>query len=246
MAGFRWIFFDLFDTLCFVDEDLYYGGKRESAEAAGLPFEGFMEAWKGTSPEASVGKLRDPFSRASAALKRLGIEDRIVAAEVARMDIETIQKCVEFYPGATDALAALRSTGFLLGLISNATATTAFVLGPLHMRDRLDKLVFSYEVGAVKPDRAIFDRALERSGARPEESLFVGDGANHELDAARELGFATLRIDHPIKGETFRNPGTLSTGDHPVVRSFEEMLSLPWLVPLGEPEEGEGGSAQGS
>lgn len=240
MPGFRWIFFDLFDTLCFVEEETYYEGKRLAAEAAGLPFERFIEAWRKTSPEASVGKLRDPFARAKATLDSLGVGDRLLAAEVARLDIETIQQCVSFYAGATDALACLRSQGFSLGLISNATATTAFVVSPLHLRDRLDTLMFSYEVGAVKPDAAIFSKALQRAGARAEESLFVGDGANHELDAAKALGFTTLRIDHPSKGETFRNPETLSVGDHPMVRSFEEMLALPWLVPM-EPQPEAGG-----
>jgi putative hydrolase of the HAD superfamily len=238
MPGFRWIFFDLFDTLCFVDEEVYYQGKRASAEFAGVPFDAFMEAWRKTSPEASVGKLRDPFARAMAALDRLGAADRLLAAEVARLDIETIQQCVGFYPGATDALAELRALGFSLGLLSNATATTAFVVSPLHLRDRLDKLVFSYEVGVAKPDAEIYAKALARAGGRVEESLFVGDGANRELDAAAALGFKTLRMDHPTKGETFRNPDTLSTGDHPTVRSFEEMLALPWLVPV-EPQQGD-------
>jgi len=239
MSGFRWIFFDLFDTLCFVDEEVYYEGKRASAEAAGVPFDVFMEAWRKTSSEASVGKLRDPFARAMAALDRLGAADRLLAAEVARLDIETIQQCVGFYAGATDALAALRAMGFSLGLLSNATATTAFVVSPLHLRDRLDKLVFSYEVGVAKPDEAIFAKALARAGANAEESLFVGDGANFELDAAAAMGFATLRMDHPTKGETFRDPATLSAGDHPMVRSFEEMLALPWLVPM-DPYPGDG------
>lgn len=228
---FRWVFFDLFDTLCTVDEEVYYEGKRLSAEAAGVPYEAFIEAWRTTAADASVGKIRDPFARATAALGKLGAADRTAAAQVARLDIETIQRCVDFYPGATDALASLRAQGFSLGLVSNATATTAFAVAPLHLRDRLDKLVFSYEVGVAKPDPGIFTKALERAGALAAESLFVGDGANRELDAAAALGFATLRMDHPNKGETFRNPDTLSRGDHPVVRSFEEMLALPWLVP---------------
>lgn len=232
MAGFRWVFFDLFDTLCTVDEAAYYEGKRLSAEAAGVPYEAFLEAWRSTAVEASVGKLRDPFARASAALGKLGAADRTVAAQVARLDIETIQRCVDFYPGATDALASLRAQGLSLGLISNATATTAFVVAPLHLRDRLDRLVFSYEVGVAKPNPGIFTKALERAEALANESLFVGDGANRELDAASELGFTTLRMDHPTKGESFRNPDTLSKGNHPVVRSFEEMLALPWLMPM--------------
>lgn len=238
---FRWIFFDLFDTLCRVDEEVYYAGKRASAQAAGLDFDAFIAAWRRTSSEASVGKLRDPFARARAALESLGVTDRAAVAEVARLDIETIQECVSFYRGATEALASLRASGFSLGLISNATATTAFVVGPLHLRERLDRLVFSYEVGATKPDPVIYLKALERAGSRAEESLFVGDGANRELDAALELGFATLRVDHPEKGESFRHPESLSSGEHPTVGSFDAMLALPWLRPVASAPDGGAG-----
>lgn len=230
MGRFRWIFFDLFDTLCTVDEPVYYEGKRAAAEACGLDFDAFMAAWKATSPEASTGALRSPYARAEASLAAMGCSDRRAAAEVARLDVETIQHCVRWYGGAQGALGALRERGFSLGLISNATATTAFAVGPLGLRGLLDVLVFSYEAGVVKPDPAIFRFALNRAGAAPESSLFVGDGANHELDAARDFGLATLCMDHPEKALSFRDPDGLSSPDHPRVGGFEELLSLEDLA----------------
>lgn len=224
-----WIFFDLFDTLAAVDEKVYYAGKRAAAEAAGVPYEDFLRAWKETSPDASVGRLRTPFDRALKALSALGFMDRAAAAAVARLDVETIQRCVHLYEGGEECLKTLRERGFRLGLISNATATTAFVVSPLRLRELLDLLVFSYEAGAVKPDRLLFERALTRAGCRAQEALFVGDGANRELDAARDLGFQTLWMDHPVKALSFRDPDGLSSEDHPRVRSFSELLSLPEL-----------------
>ena len=38
MPPYRWVFFDLFDTLCTVDEEVYYEGKRAAAEVAGLDY----------------------------------------------------------------------------------------------------------------------------------------------------------------------------------------------------------------
>lgn len=229
MALPRWVFFDLFDTLATVEEEVYYAGKRAAAQAAGVPYPLFLESWKKTSPEASVGRLRTPFDRARQALMALGIEDRAAAAEVARLDVETIQRCVRLYDGAEACLRRLRERGFRLGLISNATATTAFVVSSLRLRELLDLLVFSYEAGAVKPDPAIFRRALDRAGCHAGEALFVGDGANRELDAARALGFATVQMDHPVKALSFRDPDGLSSPDHLRVASFEELLDLPLL-----------------
>lgn len=229
MPPYRWVFFDLFDTLCTVDEDVYYEGKRASAEVAGLDYESFLAAWTSTSQEASVGKLKTPYARAEQALAKLAVSDRHVVAEVARLDVETIQACVRYYEGAQDALRTLRERGFSLGLISNATATTAFAIGPLGLRNMLDTLVFSYEVGATKPDPAIYRTAFQRSGCPPRSGLFIGDGANRELDAARSLGMDTLCMDHPFKAHTFRNPETDSDPSHPAVHSYDELLSLPIL-----------------
>jgi len=228
-ARFRWLFFDLFDTLVAVDEAPYYEGKRRSAEAAGVEYERFLAAWRDTGKAASIGEIRDPYGRALEALKSLGVTDRAKVAEVARLDVETIQGCVRFYEGAAEALASLRGLGFRLGLISNATATTAFVIQPLHLRERLDLLVFSYEAHALKPEPAIFQKALGRAACAPGEALFVGDGANRELDGARDLGFATLCIDHPVKADSFRDRDGLSAPDHPRVTSFAELAALPDL-----------------
>ena len=228
-ALYRWIFFDLFDTLCTVNEPVYYKGKKLAAEIAGLPYESFMKAWKATGPAASVGQIRDPFARAKSALESCGVYDRAKIAKVAQLDVETIRECVFFYEGAKEALGSLREAGFKLGLISNATATTAFIVQPLKLRERLDLLVFSYEARAVKPDRAIFDLALRRAGCKASEAIFIGDGANHELDGARKAELATLCLDHPVKAESFRGRDGLSGKDHKTVKSFSELLALPDL-----------------
>lgn len=226
MGKYRWLFFDLFDTLVLVDEKVYYEGKKESAELVGLDPEKFINAWRNTSEEALVGKLRDPFARATAALKAMGAEDRSLSAKIAMYDIEILQRCVSFYDGATEALSSLRGIGFNLALLSNATATTAFIVSGLHLRDRFDQLILSYEIGCKKPDPMFFQIALERTGAVPEEALFIGDGANRELDAALESGIGSLRISHPVKAHSFMNKDSLSSHDHREVHSFKELLAL--------------------
>ena len=226
MGRYRWLFFDLFDTLVVVDEDIYYKGKAESAEAAGLDPDEFIEAWRSTSEPALVGKLKDPFARATEALKILGKEERSLSAKIAMYDIEVLQRCVSFYDGATETLTVLRDCGFNLALLSNATATTAFIVSTLHLRDRLDHLVFSYEIGCRKPDPRFYQIALERTLAVPEESLFIADGANRELDAARDAGIETLKICHPVKALTFMNRDNMSSDGHREVGSFSELLAL--------------------
>lgn len=226
MKNLKWIFFDLFDTLVFVNEDIYYKGKKEAAQLVGINEEDFISAWKSTSEEAIVGKLKDPFQRANEALKRMGVQDRNISAKIAIYDIETLQQCVSFYDGATETLSFLREKGFNLALLSNATATTAFILSPLHLRDRFDHLILSYEIGFKKPDPNFFKIALERTSAPPEETIFVGDGANKELDAAKACGIKPVRINHPQKAHSFMDKNNLSSNDHDEVASFRELLKF--------------------
>lgn len=229
MNRFEWVFFDLFDTLCTVEEPVYFEGKRRTAEALGVEFEAFMKAWRSTSPDASTGVLKTPFDRAVRALETLGVRDRGAAMEAARLDVETIQRSVYLYDGAEECLKVLRDRGFKLGLISNATATTAFIVGPLKLRESLDLLVFSYETRCAKPAPEIYLKALDRAVAKAGEALFVGDGANRELDAAVELGMAAICINHPVKAHAFRDPNGLSKPTHPKVGGFDELLALPDL-----------------
>jgi putative hydrolase of the HAD superfamily len=65
----------------------------------------------------------------------------------------------------------------------------------------VDKIYASYEMKCVKPGREIFQKMMADSGMRPEESVFVDDGAAN-VATARELGFTVLQ---PKNGEDWRN-----------------------------------------
>lgn len=58
----------------------------------------------------------------------------------------------------------------------------------------VDEFVLSFEVGAVKPDAAIFATALEKLGVAAPDALMVGD--SEEADGgARTLGCAFALVD---------------------------------------------------
>jgi putative hydrolase of the HAD superfamily len=54
-----------------------------------------------------------------------------------------------------------------------------------------DFLGFSCELRSLKPDPAIFRRALASAGSTPEEAFFIDD-VRENVDAARSLGIASL------------------------------------------------------
>ncbi len=55
--------------------------------------------------------------------------------------------------------------------------------------------VFSYRVGCMKPERAIYEIAVRQFVVQPEETVFIDDlPAN--VAAARECGFHAIQYDH--------------------------------------------------
>ncbi len=87
------------------------------------------------------------------------------------------------YADTRSTLEALRERGLKVGVVSNVPAD----LRPVFKKHGLDGLVDSYthsfEVGAEKPDPAIFLAAAKSLGVKPNETLMVGD---HEVDRGAE------------------------------------------------------------
>ena len=55
-----------------------------------------------------------------------------------------------------------------------------------------DEVIASCKEGFIKPQREIYDIALERLGAKASESIFIDDKEKC-LAPARQMGFATVR-----------------------------------------------------
>lgn len=85
-------------------------------------------------------------------------------------------------------------------LLSNATSRLSRDLEALGIADAFDAVVNSSEVGAIKPEPAIFAHALARLGVAADAALFVDDAAVN-VAAARALG---LRAERYVDAEALR------------------------------------------
>ena len=75
------------------------------------------------------------------------------------------------------------------------------VLSKLGLTPHFDSVVISAEVGIKKPDPRIFDAALEQTGIKPEEAIYVGD-TEDDIKAARAAGMVPIRIQRDNEGNT--------------------------------------------
>lgn len=96
-----------------------------------------------------------------------------------------------FWPNEAmlEVLRRVRATGRRLVLLSNTSrAHVEFVRERWDVLDAFDACVLSFEVGATKPKREIFEAALARIGCEPSECFYTDDVAPY-VEAARALDF---------------------------------------------------------
>jgi len=96
--------------------------------------------------------------------------------------------------GARDALIALRSRGLATGVVSNFDQRLRPLLGALGVHHLFHAIVLPADVGAAKPDRAIFDAALKRLGLGGADVAYVGDRAEQDLLASRAAGLRPIDV----------------------------------------------------
>jgi putative hydrolase of the HAD superfamily len=109
---------------------------------------------------------------------------------------EALLAAVRFraYPEVPAVLARLRAGGARLAVVSNWDVSLHDVLERTHLRALVDAVVISAELGAAKPDPAIFRAALERLGAAADDAIHVGDSVEHDVAGARAAGIEAILV----------------------------------------------------
>jgi putative hydrolase of the HAD superfamily len=79
-------------------------------------------------------------------------------------------------------------------VVSNWDVSLHDVLERTRLRALVDAVVISAELGAAKPDPAIFRAALERLGATAGEAMHVGDSVEHDVAGAHAAGLEAVLV----------------------------------------------------
>ncbi len=99
----------------------------------------------------------------------------------------------ELYEDALPTLAALRTRGLKLGLLSNSARDLDEFVG--HHGLAVDAVLTSRAHGKTKPHEAIFRRMLELLGVAPGDALMVGDTIEDDVDGATAVGMRAVLVD---------------------------------------------------
>jgi putative hydrolase of the HAD superfamily len=99
------------------------------------------------------------------------------------------------YPHVREVLDVLRER-YRLAVVTDAQS--AYTRGELHkvgLLDYFDPIVISGDHGYRKPDRRLFQFALDGMGVAAENALYVGNDMHRDIFGAREAGMPTVMFE---------------------------------------------------
>lgn len=133
--------------------------------------------------------------------------------------LERVPSCVEPMPGAARTIAALRSSGLAVAILSNgwtelqkAKAAAVGFDGPVYV---------SEAIGAWKPDARAFEIATQSLEADVNRSIYVGDSPLTDVVGSKNIGMCAVWAD--LEGQTY--PEGVIAPDF-TITSLEELLEI--------------------
>jgi len=194
------IIFDLFHTLTAI-ESSWGNGLPFTCDMLGIDRDAWHDQLQLHSRSRLAGQEKDPFRIVSQMARAIDptIPDETIHAAIANR-IKRFEAALLDIPDETKtALQALRARGKKLGLISNADTMEVAAWDKSPLTGSFDAAVLSCSVGAVKPERKIYDICLARLGVKPSDAVYVGDGGSSELKGAQAVGMTTVMMVGIIK-----------------------------------------------
>jgi putative hydrolase of the HAD superfamily len=138
---------------------------------------------------------------AAAAFERLGLRGGDASERIADEYTALREHSVELYPDALDLLAAMRSRGVRLALVTNgASDAQRKKIERFDLERRFDAVLIEEELGAGKPDARVFREALARVECAATESWMVGDNLHRDVAGAQGAGITGIWVDRERRG----------------------------------------------
>lgn len=200
----QWLFFDLGSTL--IDETKAYEHRIfDEIEGTGITFEQFNEKRKFFAMQNLRGDLE--------AIKYFGLKRKPWHSED------------EYpYPETVSVLEYLNNKGYKLGVIANQPLGTEERLRSWDLLKYFTTVVASAERGIAKPDKAIFQKALELSNCTHKNATMIGDRLDNDIYPAIELGMKTVWIKQGMAAYQQLDAARL-TPDH-IIENLSELTGI--------------------
>lgn len=157
------------------------------------------------------------------ALLTLGHDDADLACAIYDNYRERRQAAVKPFPGAIEALAALRDRSIRLALITNGSGSTQRAkIDRFDLARHFGCILIESEFGVGKPDERVYRAAMKALDVSPSDTWMVGDNFEWDVAAPQKLGLGTVWVDREGHGV---GPDSAVLPDY-VISSLQELPEL--------------------
>ena len=227
MNTIKHVFFDLDNTLWdfrknakFALDELYK--KYDVENRYGFTFEEFHPFYH-DSNEGLWALIRDKkitkeelrARRFKEAFDNLGIDNDALAKIFEEEYMETITNYNEVVDGAMELLDYLKPN-YQLHIITNGfIEVSKRKIETSELNGYFDTVTYADEIKILKPDPRIFSLAMEKSGAKKDESIYIGDDWIADAVGAKAFGMSAIFFD--------RLDDNFSMDDVPTITHLDEV-----------------------
>lgn len=130
--------------------------------------------------------------RYSHPLETVGITDPGLAATFCREALSRIPTKGNLVPGATELLEYLRPKYRMFILSNGFKELQSRKMQTAGIDGYFDALILSEDIGVNKPNRELYEHALQSTGSRLEESIMIGDMFETDIAGAANIGMQQI------------------------------------------------------
>ncbi|WP_343800076.1 HAD family hydrolase [Bacillus carboniphilus] len=137
--------------------------------------------------------------------------------------------CFSINPNIIDIVNTIKRQVKVAIITNGSTQRQKAKIINTNLDDCFDIIIISEEVGFSKPDKRIFDLALNKLNVQPEDALFVGDDIEKDIGGCQNANIKGIWFNpHMIKNDTEIKP-------YAEINSFDRLLEIMnWAVDKGE------------
>ena len=148
------------------------------------------------------------------------LADETLAKEMSHGFLDILPTEKEVFPYTFEILDYLKTKKYDLHIISNGFEKTQHSkLTHSGLKDYFNQVITSEASNAVKPQKEIFEFAMEKAGAQLHESIMIGDNAEADIAGAIAAGMDSVFVSHD--GRTTDLPATFSISH---LKELEDIL----------------------
>jgi len=184
------IVFDLWRTLAY--RDAGYSSTSRMLEKTGvkIPKDKFLKIFE---ESLQTKKWKSKFEAYKNLCKNMGLETTEKNVNLLMSIRDKAEAKTKLYPHTIPILQQLRRQGYKIGIASNSSVfAVEQVKKRTDLLDYVDYMIFSFDVGAIKPDLKPFKEILKIAKCKPEETIMIGDNLYDDILPAKEVGMNTI------------------------------------------------------